>query len=248
MRGLGIFVLSHNRPDTLRVTLNSLPTDVFSHVYVCDNSSPENSEIVRNICASIGIEFYREEQSGLTSNLTRAVGEMRENIHYMLLCDDDKVDLSDMSEITASFAQNYVYVMPATQSGVEGYRGFNRGLQSPLVSRFAKFPNLGFAGCFIPSLTYKNSLGEIERFGGRFDLFLLSQIAEMPIFISSKNRYVFTEHEDQMSRAITLKSVVIFAGLAMRSQVKKNRNYFYFINCIAIFHELKHLAKKKILG
>lgn len=241
MKKLGIFILSHNRPDLLKRALGSIDKSVFREVFISDNSDTEFWPVVKDIALQNEVYISRCSTKGLIPNLINAIEIMKDDVSYLLLCDDDEIVLNNYTEVN-NIPDCAIYAIPALQEHMVGFKNFKRG-RTLLLKEQNTFPNLGFAGMFIPARIYKDSICSIEKFGNRFDLFLLSQVAGLKTYISCRNHYKFNQHEDQLSSNISWESIHLFLKNVILDSTSTEKKYFLFISLIAIYYEIKHKLK-----
>ncbi len=85
MADLEIAIVTMNRPDVLRETLNHLKNrDIVNQVFIVDGS---DSDETKELCSEYSVEYYRQESSGMTSARNEALEHC--DSEYIVFIDDD---------------------------------------------------------------------------------------------------------------------------------------------------------------
>lgn len=250
---LGVAVLSHNRPELLKVALSSFYFADFDDVVISDNSEPSCIAAVDDICRKFPyLRFFRTKEQGLTANLINLVGAMSDDVAYILLCDDDELHV-EASEIFESRNNDVLPIARAKQPGVAGWRNEPNGrlvVRNRVIHYSIWFPNLGFAGSFVPASIYRSCLGHFNSLGPEFDILMLSEFIMRcdNIAILERSHYKFNVHSGQISQAIDCGDLIRRAHVFFRLSVRSGNFLISSLYIRALLYGCRTQLKRKILN
>jgi hypothetical protein len=202
---LGVAILSHNRSCLLENAVRSVISCKWDDIILADNStSAVESKRVKAIAKLVPeIRFRSIRESGLFANLENLINLMRDDVSYLLLCDDDSISV-DSKEIDLLRSKCYLPILRARQGKINGWKHEKGGVLSKrwaAIRYLVWFPNLAFAGMFIHGSIYKMHKKSLTVFGNEFDLFLVSKQlgCECNMYLTEYSSYEYSSHPDQLS-------------------------------------------------